>query len=363
MKINKKFLFIVLVINVFMHAIYWIFLKYEILLAYENPLLAPKWFTSIIDTFYPRFFTEKHRFELNFFLGKAEQILIRFAFLSILALMFYYRSIVFHWGFFNKASINHFWKISIHKNKVIFLQAFLTVVWVYESFTWYKSLKLLSRAVEFYEPHFLLKWLPFPTEEGVFYWFVVLYLAFLASFWRKWATQFWIFAIFIILILQGFLYGFGKIDHTYATWGYVSMLLPFLLVEIKRDAKQVQAWGLCLMQLVVVCVYVQSGLEKIMIAGFTWFEPQTLQTHLLSHPTTLGLWVAQSDILCVFLSIMAIIFELGFILVLIYPKSKYIFLPIGVLFHTGTFILMGVGGFPSLWWLVYIIWFLGEQKN
>jgi hypothetical protein len=363
MKKSKRFLYIILFINVFVQAVYWLFLKEEILLVYKNPQLASSWFVNMIDTFYPRFFTEKHRFSIEFFLGKAEQILIRFAFLSILTLFFYYREVISRLVVLNKSTIHHFWNVTVHRNKVIFLQAFLAIVWIYESFTWYKSLKLLSRAVEFYEPHVLLKWIPFPSEEQLFYWFTGLYLAILTSFWKKWATQCWILAVCIILILQGFLYGFGKIDHTYATWGYVSMLIPFLLVEIKKETKEIQAWGLRLMQLVVACVYLQTGLEKLMIAGFTWFELQTLQTHLLSHPTALGLWVAQSDTLCVFLSIMTIVFEVGFISIMVSPKSKYIFLLMGVLFHTGTFVLMGVGGFPSLWWLVYVIWFLGEKEQ
>lgn len=363
MKTNRLFLYIVLIINLLFQIVYWTFLKDEIIVVYQNPENASKWLTNLIDTFYPRFFTEKHRFQLEFFLGKAEQILIRFSFLSILALAFYYRNIVFRWRLFNTSFIQNFWNISIQRNKVVFLQVFLAIVWIYESFTWYKSLKLLSRAVEFYEPHFLLKWIPFPTEESVFYWFIALYFAVLASFWRKWAAPFWVLALCIILILQGFLYGFGKIDHTYATWGYVSMLLPFLLIEIKKNTKEIQAWSLRLMQLVVACVYLQTGLEKLMIAGFTWFEPQTLQTHLLSHPTTWGLWISQSDALCVFLSVIVIFFELGFILIMVYPKSKYVFLPMGVLFHIGTFVLMNVGGFPSLWWLVYVIWFLGEEKQ
>jgi len=366
MNTRKAVFYIILIVNLMAIVLYAWLLKPEITTLYHEPEAALPWLRNLVETLYPRFFTEKHRFNLPFFLGKAEQMLVRFVLLSIFFLLVYYRNwLAVRISFFQKSHFKNFWNGEVSKRSILVLQAFLALVWMYESFTWYKSLKLLSRASEFYEAHLLLRWLPFPNENGVSYWFMGLYILMVASFIPRFRVFGWLGAIFVILILQGFLYGFGKIDHTYATWGYVSMLMPFLLFDLEKNKEQmfIPAWSLRLMQVVVACVYLQTGLEKLLIAGFSWFEPQTLQTHLQAHPTSLGLWVAQFDILCIFLSLAAIIFEVGFISILLLPKAKYIFLPMGVLFHTGTFVLMGIGGFPSLWWLVYIVWFLEKKQQ
>ncbi|MFN3316689.1 MAG: hypothetical protein ACK40K_07740, partial [Raineya sp.] len=279
MKSVHKYYVIVSLIafNILFQVFYWLYFREKISTMYYAENVEGFW-AAVVETFYPRFFVEKHRFDLSFFLAKTEQIVWRFALLSsVLAGLFVFLKRNF-WE-------NSFWNVVISRKKVLFLQILLALGWLYESFTWYNSLLRLSHLKELYEPCWLVRFIPFPDEEAVFYWFAVFYLFLLLSFVPRVASVFWSLSVILAIILLGFLYGFSKIDHTYATWLYVSMLLPFLL----KNKNEVEAWALRLMQCVVAMVYLQAGLEKLLISGWEWFLPQTLQSHLEAHPTTWGL--------------------------------------------------------------------------
>lgn len=346
---HKYIIIFLFALNVLVQVFYWGYFRQEMACIYHSESIEGFW-AGIIKTFYPRFFVEKHRFNLTFFLQKAEQILWRLALLSLLisGVLIFLRKNLF--AFFEN--------IVLERKKVLFLQVLLALGWIYESFTWYKSLLRLSHLKDLYEPYALLRFMAFPDAEELFFYFALLYLFFLLSFIWRVAAIFWALAVALLVILMGFLYGFSKIDHTYATWLYVSLLLPFLL----QNREQVDAWALRLMQCVVAGVYLQAGLEKLFISGWEWFSPLTLKSHLLLHPTALGLQIAESPLLCVLGSWFMIIFQIGFVSILFFPKLKYIFLPAGVFFHLSTFVLMNVGGLVSYWYLVYAIYLLGEKK-
>ncbi|GAB4128510.1 MAG: hypothetical protein OHK0045_02780 [Raineya sp.] len=347
---HKYIIFSLLLANLLIQLFYWGYFRQEIHHIYTVERIEGFW-ASIIKIFYPRFFVEKHRFDLNFFLQKTEQILWRLALVSVsIAIILVFAKEKINYFFFNSKLIE--------RKKIVFLQIVLTCGWVYESFTWYKSLMRLSQVKDLYEPYLLLRFIPFPEAEALFFWFAIFYLFLLLSFVPRIAPIFWSLSVVLIIILLGFLYGFSKIDHTYATWLYVSMLLPFLL----RNETQVDAWALGLMQWLVALVYLQAGLEKILISGWDWFSPSTLRSHLLLHPTAWGLKIADEPFLCVLGSIFMIVLQVGFVSILFFPRLKYFFLPAGAFFHVATYLLMNIGGLISFWYLVYIIYLLGEKN-
>lgn len=344
---------ILLIFNILIICSYYALFRKELVALYNN---KPSILESITMWLYPRFFTEKHRLSVEFFLHKSEQVVWRWSIFSTLFLWFI--------KLLCNNKLEHFWQIHTTFARVRFLQLFLIVGWLYESFTWYKSLLKLSHAKAFFEPHLLFRWVVFPSENAIFYGFALLYVCWLLSFWKKYGSFFWGIAIFLIILFQALLYGFGKIDHTYATWTYVSILFTFLLYEAERSSTPnfVDAWSLKLMQVIIACVYLQVSLEKVFISGWKWFLPETMQSHLLTHPTALGLWIAQNSFLCSFLSISVLIWQLGFVAILFFPSLRIAILLTGVLFHTLTFVIMNVGGFSSFWFLVYIVWFLEKKE-
>ncbi len=349
-----KLLAAIFLIEIWAVAIFYGYFRKEIMALYQGK--ESVW-AGVVEILYPRFFTEKYRFSIDFFLQKGEQVLWRVVAISWIAVGIYF------WGL-KKDVFERFWQINTSYHRVRFLQIFLLAGWLYESLTWYKSLLRLSQASVFYEPHLLFKYLPFPSQALIFWSFAVLYAFGLLSFLPKYGSIFWFLTSVQLVVFQAFLYGFGKLDHTYATWTYTSLLLGFLLYEAEKAKKGnwVNAWALKLMQVVVASVYLQVALEKLLTSGLRWFAPETMQMHLLSHPTALGLWVAQYPILCTSLSVIALVWQLSFVLILFFPPLKIPILLGGVLFHTFTFILMNVGGFPSYWFLVYVIWFLELKK-
>lgn len=349
-----KLLIAVFLIEILAVAIFYGYFRMEIIALYQG---QESIWAGMVEILYPRFFTEKYRFSLDFFLQKGEQVVWRVVTISCIAVGIYFWSL-------KKDVFERFWQTSTTYYRVRFLQVFLLAGWLYESLTWYKSLLRLSQASVFYEAHLFFKWLPFPSQSFIFWSFAVLYAFWLLSFLPKYGSIFWFLANVQLVVFQAFLYGFGKLDHTYATWTYSSLLLGFLLYEAEKTKKGnlVNAWALKLMQVVVASVYLQVALEKLLSSGLQWFAPETMQTHLLSHPTALGIWIAQYPILCISLSVLALVWQLSFVLILFFPPLKILILLVGVLFHTFTFILMNVGAFPSYWFLVYIIWFLELKK-
>jgi hypothetical protein len=64
----------------------------------------------------------------------------------------------------------------------------------------------------------------------------------------------------------------------------------------------------------------------------------------------------------VLLPLGALLFELGFILTVFRPKLAWVFLPAGVLFHMGTYLLLGVGWYFNGWIATYIFFIPWERR-
>jgi hypothetical protein len=71
--------------------------------------------------------------------------------------------------------------------------------------------------------------------------------------------------------------------------------------------------------------------------------------------------VAESDLLCVLLPTLALLFELGFIVIVFRPAWTWVFLPAGILFHAGTYLLLGVGWYFNGWVATYVFFIPWEK--
>jgi hypothetical protein len=134
--------------------------------------------------------------------------------------------------------------------------------------------------------------------------------------------------------------------------------MPFLLNEHMKAIhlrQSVQdAWPLQLICVCIAMVYLMAGLEKLLIAGVDWINPDSFRSYLYLHQAPLGLWVAKSNFLCTILPLSAMLFQLGFITILFFPRLKLMILLSGVAFHIGTYLLLEVGWYINAWILVYI---------
>ncbi len=312
---------------------------------------APDWFMTLVNAVYPRFSVEKHRFDMPFFLHHADQVVIRFGLLYGLVTTCILLK--------NKTSVPNswlrFWEIQASPTKIrVYAWAVYSCV-LYFSYDWYWSLEQLHRARDFYKPLLILRVLhvPFPSLPVIGFLCSVLIISCVGVVFRFREILFSVMVAVLFTLLQAWIYSFEKIDHAFAPLTYVLWLMPLLL---RQSANEQPLWALQLIRVVIGVIYLQAGLEKVLLSGLEWFSPDTFRTYLYLHPTAAGLWVARYDGLCVVLPFLALLFQLSFISILFFPKMRWVLLPAGILFHAGTFVLMGIGGVVNAWVWMYVLY-------
>lgn len=309
---------------------------------------APAWFTAIVDWTYPRFGVEKHRFELAFFVRHADQIVIRLGLVNAAALALVVTAsrrpaIRDYWA--------GFWNLRVSAARMRFYRVFFYAGILFFTYDWHIDLAYLHQAAAFYQPVPLLRLLrlPFPPPwvSGLLCGLLVASTLLVVSGFQK--ILFSTVAAVLFTLLQGWLFSFEKVDHAFAPMTYALWLMPLVL---RQHQKNEPMWALQLLRLFVGLVYLQAGLEKLLVGGWEWLSPDTFRNYLYLHPTALGGWVAAQNWLCVVLPLGALLFQLGFVSVVFAPRLRWVFLPAGVLFHAGTYALMHVGGYMNAWvWL------------
>lgn len=310
----------------------------------------------IIDILYPRFAVEKQRFDMVFFLQKANQVTLRFLFIYYILFLFFY---------FRKENIDFRSKIkdliytkttlkNIDVLRIIFFTYFL-----YLSYELIDELILKQSLKLFYKPVYLLSitHIPFPNTYTILtigaFWYLLNFLI-LINFRAILCSA---LSLIIFLLFQCWTFSFEKLDHGYATLTYAFLLIPFLLDERRKNIDDFNSWSLQLIKISLAFVYLLSAFEKILISGLSWLKPDNFKTYLSFHETALSKLVVQSDFLCIFLSGSSLIFQLSFILIIFIPRWKWIWIVGGILFHTGTLVLMKIGIILNPWILVYIFFF------
>ncbi len=327
---------------------------------------APEWFRGLVRIFYPRLAVEKHRFEASFFLRKADQVVLRFALVNLVLLvgLYLYRQ---KSGF--REYLHHFWNRPVPAERIPALRVLFFAFLIFFSYEWYRDLIALHRAVAFYKPLPLLRLLhlDFPAPWLLAVLCGLLLLSCVTALFNLKPVLSSAVAAALFVLLQAFLFSFEKMDHTFALLTYAAMLMPFLLAEhrkvIRAGKTFLNGWPLWLTGLVTGIVYLQTGLEKLLIGGPEWLSPETFRNYVYLHQAPLGLWAARSAFLSAMLPLLALVFELGFIAIVFRPKLAWVFLPAGVLFHAGTYLLLGVGWYFNGWIATYIFFIPWERMG
>jgi hypothetical protein len=313
---------------------------------------------------YPRLAVEKYRFEANFFLRKADQVVLRFTLVSGLLVAGTY---VYGRSSGLRHYLHGFWNRPVPVTRTTVVRVTFYACLLFFCYDWYADLAARYEAATFYKPIPLLRvlHLGFPPPPVLALLCGLLVLACVTAglgIWPVWSAA---GAAGIFVLLQAWFFSFEKLDHTYALLTYAALPMPFLLAgrrKALRDGQPVQdGWPLRLIQLVLGVVYLQTGLEKLLIGGLEWLHPETFRNYIYLHQAPLGMWVAKSDLLCVLLPTLALLFELGFIVVVFRPVWAWVFLPAGILFHAGTYLLLGVGWYFNGWVATYVFFIPWEK--
>ncbi len=94
--------------------------------------------------------------------------------------------------------------------------------------------------------------------------------------------------------------------------------------------------------------YFGAGWQRL-LANPLWIDGHTLQAYLLDkhirYDIPLGYWIAQHWLLCVFVSVYTMALELSYIVVMIWPRLKPLYLLGGLGLHLGIYLTMGINFF------------------
>lgn len=126
-------------------------------------------------------------------------------------------------------------------------------------------------------------------------------------------------------------------------------------------------WPLLLMQWMFAFTYLSAAFSKLK-SGLEWMNGYTLQYYMMAvggqwNKSEFAFWLSQHHHLAILFSWISVIWELTFFLVLIFPRLKWIYLPLGVGFHTGIYIVFGLNFFRMIvLYAVFIPWTTLLQK-
>ncbi len=176
-------------------------------------------------------------------------------------------------------------------------------------------------------------------------------------------------------IYQGTRLGFSKSEfssYVYHSENLVPLVLLILAFSQHRAIPlrrllpgriRLNSHALGLVQLLIAIAYFGAGYCKLITTPF-WMDGYTLQAYLvekyLYRDNFWGLWLAQHFELCVALSVLTLVFELGFFYCIFFPRLRPLFLLMGITFHASIFITMDIN-FLKVFALAYLSFLPWEQ--
>jgi hypothetical protein len=99
-------------------------------------------------------------------------------------------------------------------------------------------------------------------------------------------------------------------------------------------------------KLLLALVYLSAGVEKLRTAGLRWIDGESLRAYLVEHYLYSGrsqaLFIAKRVFLCRVLSVVVLVWELTFWLVLVFPATTWVYVSAGLLFHVATSVTMRI---------------------
>ncbi|MCS6833942.1 MAG: hypothetical protein NZ521_10245, partial [Flammeovirgaceae bacterium] len=271
---------------------------------------------------------------------------------------------VFLYSFYHLPSFRsrweYFWQRKVSIRTIDWLITTYYVGMLYYMHDWWFDFEYFPRYESFYRPiSFLsLLHLPFPPTWMNWMMYIMLIVSIVACIFRLYIFFFSISAAILFHIAHAYYFSFEKIDHGFATFGYVAMLMPFLANDYQkaRLSKQgeCRGWSLWLMQSAIAFSYFLSGLEKIWTGRFIWFSEHHLSAYLAAANTDMAKMLLQYPPLVQSISIFIISFQLTFPMVLFYRRATWFYLLRGAFFHLQTKFIMNIGAWLSPWIWAYV---------
>lgn len=168
----------------------------------------------------------------------------------------------------------------------------------------------------------------------------------------------------LFLLLKGLFYSVGKINHdlliavvplvmAFSGWGKAFSVDSYLYSKNKTDDK-VQSWPLVLLAMMIGFMMFTAGFPKI-LGG--WLDVGTQATYghyfkqffLNGRQDLLARYATnvESKFAWELLDYGTVIFETGFLLAILHPKTTKIFISLAVVFHFSTMVLLNIAFLPN----------------
>lgn len=156
----------------------------------------------------------------------------------------------------------------------------------------------------------------------------------------------------LMLALGAYFLYFGQIfslGYVQRKTHLIPLVLAILLLAPGTTADWravVSSWPLVLVQVLLVQVYLASGLAKLRRSGWRWADGRSLQAYLLHSYLTYDVRparaLARNGRLCRLLSTGVLAFELFGAILLLLPGMTWLYAAAGLGFHLGTLIFMRI---------------------
>lgn len=296
------------------------------------------WLSALLEFWYPQLPYLKNAIAPSVLLQRANQCVYRLVFLSATFLFISSKK-----DFFKTCFI----KYSYNTKHIIL---FTSIFYGYAMFTfldWWKEIDNIKRLEVFYNPIFPLSIFSSSLLPSTFYYtaLIVGSSCCLLTLWLKNNRLKCISAglgCCCLMFMHATFCGFGKMDHGYASFFYVGMLLPFYFLWRKTTIIRFA-------QVVVTLCYCMAGLEKLFLSGIHFINPVHFTSLLQLHPTPWAIWLSNQPLLCFVIPLLTILVQLGAPLIFLHKQLVLPWFIGAVLFHWGAYFFMGVGGYHSPW--------------
>jgi hypothetical protein len=177
--------------------------------------------------------------------------------------------------------------------------------------------------------------------------------------------------------LQSFVYSFGDFHHPEAVMAVAISVLALspcgrvlsvdALVRQRRQGaaddlfamNEFAGWPLKLLQWFFVLMYLSAVWSKLSASGLDWANGYTLQFYLardgLRFDRPLGVFFSQFHILALLMQIGVLLFQATFWAAVVFPKLRWIYIPLGLCFHTGIYLTLQA---PFFHWIALYVVFI-----
>ena len=157
-------------------------------------------------------------------------------------------------------------------------------------------------------------------------------------------------SVLIALVCQFFYFNqIASLAYIQRKVNLIAIVLLIMLFSPGIDQpfdQPVPSWPLVLVKAALAQMYCSAGLQKLRRTGWQWCQGESLQTYLVEHylwgDMKNALRLGRSLQLCRILSVLVLIFELTFVLIIPFPSLSAFYAIGGVIFHASTSAMMRI---------------------